>query len=230
MLYTLIAGLLMPVPKQIILHETIRNQYFHVCMWFAMLTLMSVSVYFSIRYLKSNDIVEDVFAAESAKVAIVFGTLGLITGSIWAKYTWSEWPTFSLKGWWVKDVKLNGAAACMLIYFAYAILRNSIDDEQRKARIAAVYNIFAYVLMIVFLLVLPRTTDSLHPGNGGNPGFNKYDLDSNMRIVFYPAIIGWILLGLWIMQLKSRFRLLQLVANGRIDKTRNQYLNNQPNE
>lgn len=46
--------------------------------------------------------------------------------------------------------------------------------------------------------------DSLHPGNGGNPGFNKYDLDSKMRMVFYPAVIGWILMALWITQLRIR--------------------------
>jgi len=46
--------------------------------------------------------------------------------------------------------------------------------------------------------------DSLHPGNGGNPGFNKYDLDSNMRLFFYPAVIGWILLAVWIVNLRVR--------------------------
>jgi heme exporter protein C len=44
----------------------------------------------------------------------------------------------------------------------------------------------------------------LHPGNGGNPGFNNYDLDSTMRTVFYPAVLGWILLGVWMMTLKIR--------------------------
>ena len=58
----------------------------------------------------------------------------------------------------------------------------------------AIYNIIAFVMMIVFIGVLPRMTDSLHPGNGGNPAFGNYDLDSNMRMVFYPAVIGWILM------------------------------------
>ena len=92
----------------------------------------------------------------------------------------------------------------MLIYLAYFILRGSIDEEQKRARIAAVYNIFAYVMLIVFLMILPRLSDSLHPGNGGNPGFNNYDLDSNMRLVFYPAVIGWILLTVWICTIRVR--------------------------
>jgi len=59
-------------------------------------------------------------------------------------------------------------------------------------------------MMIPLLFVLPRLVDSLHPGNGGNPGFNSYDLDSRMRLVFYPAVIGWFLLGYWISTLHVR--------------------------
>ena len=62
--------------------------------------------------------------------------------------------------------------------------------------------------MIPLLFVLPRMTDSLHPGNGGNPGFNFYDLDSQLRIVFYPAVIGWALLGLWMAELRLRSKRL----------------------
>ena len=80
-----------------------------------------------------------------------------------------------------------------------------IDDELKKARFSAVYNIFAFVMMNVFIMILPRLTDSLHPGNGGNPAFGKYDLDNNMRMVFYPAVLGWIGLGIWILNLRVRF-------------------------
>jgi heme exporter protein C len=215
--YTVIAGFMMDVPRKPILNETIRNQYFHVCMWFGMLALMSISLYYSLRFLKTSNIADDVYASQSANVAILYGVLGLITGSIWAKYTWSEWPTFSLKGWWINDVKLNGAAICMLIYFAYTLLRNSLDDDTKRAKVSAVYNVFAYVLMIVFLLIVPRLTDSLHPGNGGNPGFAKYDLDNKMRMVFWPAVLAWILLGLWIASIAIRVKLLNAKKLNLID-------------
>jgi heme exporter protein C len=87
-----------------------------------------------------------------------------------------------------------------------------LDDEHKRARIAAVYSIFAFALMAVFIFILPRLTDSLHPGNGGNPAFAKYDLDSTMRIVFYPAVIGWILLAGWIVNVRLRLRKIQLLA------------------
>jgi heme exporter protein C len=120
---------------------------------------------------------------------------------LWAKYTWGAF--------WVNDTKLNGAAATMLVYAAYFLLRNSVQDEHKRAKLSAVYSIFAFSMMIVFIMVLPRLTDSLHPGNGGNPGFGNYDLDNQMRIVFYPAVIGWSLLGVWIMKVRIRIKLIE---------------------
>ncbi|MBC8110398.1 MAG: ABC transporter permease, partial [Verrucomicrobia bacterium] len=77
------------------------------------------------------------------------------------------------------------------------------------ARISAVYNIFAYMMLFPLLYILPRLTDSLHPGQGGNPGFSAKDVDTNLRLVFYPAIIGWTLLGLWLASLRVRVKVLQ---------------------
>lgn len=194
--YSLIAGFLIEVPKQVILYESIRNLYFHVPMWFSMTLLFLVSVIYSIRGLGSGNLEYDRKAEELVNTGIVFGILGLATGSLWAKYTWGTW--------WTNDVKLNGSAISMLIYLAYVVLRGSLTDEQKRARISAVYNVFAFVLLIVFIGILPRMTDSLHPGNGGNPGFGNYDLDDKMKLVFYPAVLGWILFGLWITNIRVR--------------------------
>lgn len=203
--YTLIEGFLAPVPPLPILNETIRNLYFHVTMWFAMMILMSVSLIFSIKYLNKSTAHFDTVAEMSAKVGMLFGIIGILTGMIWAKNTWGAY--------WVNDPKLNGAAAALLVYTAYFILRNAIEDETKRARISSVYAIFAFTLMMVFIMVLPRMTDSLHPGNGGNPGFSTYDLDANMRKVFYPAVIGWTLLGVWIMQLKIKIKTIERLNN-----------------
>ena len=199
-LYSIIAGLLFPVPKLDILNETVRNLYFHVTMWFSMIFLMLLSMTNSIRFLSGFEKRFDLKAETYASTGLFIATLGLTTGMVWAQFTWGAF--------WVNDPKLNGAAVTMLIYLAYFILRNSIDNEESKARVSAVYNILAFVMMIVFIGILPRMTDSLHPGNGGNPGFSNYDLDSNMRMVFYPAVIGWILIGTWIAEISYRIKVL----------------------
>jgi len=204
-LYTIIGGLLLEVPRLRILHETIRNLYFHVTMWFGMMIILTVSVIYSIKTLLGGKTENDIVANEAANIGILMGFIGIATGSIWARFTWGTW--------WVIDTKLNGAAITLLIYLAYVVLRGAMDDREKRARICAVYNIFAYVMLIVFLMILPRMTDSLHPGNGGNPGFGGYDLNSNMRMVFYPAIIGWTLLGVWMMSLRVRLEKLNIALN-----------------
>lgn len=166
-----------------------------------MMILMIVNLVYGIKYLSTSSIKSDIYAEESARAAMYFGVAGLLTGMLWAKYTWGAY--------WVNDPQLNGAAGSMLAYAAYFILRNAVTDEHKRAKLAAVYSIFAFVMMIVFIQVLPKLTDSLHPGQGGNPGFNTYDLDSDMRQVFYPGIIGFTLIGCWIMSLRVRLRLLK---------------------
>ena len=199
LLYTAVMGLLGHVPRLAILNETERNLYFHVPMWFGMTIILLASVVNSIRYLRNPSPRLDTLAHESAKTGILLGVLGLLTGSLWARYTWGTW--------WTTDVKLNGAAVTMLIYAAYLVLRGSVSDEQQRARLSAIYNIFAFSAAIPLLFIMPRLAEaqSLHPGNGGNPGFSKYDLDSGMRLVFYPAVIGWTLLGVWITEVACRF-------------------------
>jgi len=200
-LYSVIAGFLGEVPHLPILHESIRNLYFHVPMWFSMVILYLISVIYSVKYLSSGNENHDLKSVEFVNAGVVFGFLGLATGMIWGNYTWgSPWPN---------DPKMNSSAISTLMYLAYIVLRNSLEEEQKRAKISAVYNIFAFPIMIVLLFILPRMTDSLHPGNGGNPGFSSYDLDSRMRGIFYPACLGWILLGVWIADLQFRIRKLQ---------------------
>jgi heme exporter protein C len=190
-------------PFQHILYESIRNLFFHVPMWFTMIVLMAWAVFNNIRYLRGGHLKHDLMAAEAVNAGLVFGILGLLTGSLWARVTWGSW--------WVDDIKLNGTAITMLAYMAYVVLRGAVDDEQKRARISAVYSIFAFVMMLVLIGVLPRLNgnDSLHPGNGGNPAFGQYDLDNRLRSVFYAACLGWILLGFWIYNLRFRIRLLK---------------------
>jgi heme exporter protein C len=203
--YTLIAGLLLGVPTMPILHETIRNTYFHVPMWMAMFTVFTISVYYSIKYLQTGKEEYDLIAVEAANTGIFFFVIGLVTGMLWARFTWGAF--------WSNDPKQNSAAIAFLLYCAYSVLRNSIDEEQKRAKISAIYNIFAFPIMIVLIMVLPRLTDSLHPGNGGNPAFGKLDMDNRMRIVLYPAFIAWSFMGVWIASVRYRIRLIEYKKN-----------------
>ena len=193
-------GFLGHVPRLGILNETIRNLYFHVPMWFAMTLFLLIAFVYSILYLRSGSLKDDRMAVEFTRTGMVFGILGLLTGMMWAKFTWGAF--------WTKDPKLNAAAIAMLFYTGYMILRDTISDEDKKAKVTAVLNVFAFPLFMVLIYVMPRMTDSLHPGNGGNPGFNIYDRNREMNAIFYSSIIGFMLLGLWITSLRIRLRMI----------------------
>ena len=200
LIYAHIAGLLMDVPRLNIVNETVRAVYFHVPMWFGMIFLYTLSLYQSILYLRKPSLEVDFKAESFAHTGIAFGLLGIFTGMVWANYTWGS-P-------WHGDPKQNGAAIATLVYLAYFVLRGSLENQEQRARLSAVYNIFAYAAMIPLIFIIPRMTDSLHPGSGGNPGFNMYDLDSRMRLVLYPAIAGWFIIGYWIASNRIKFKLL----------------------
>lgn len=184
------------------MQQSVRNLFFHVPMWFGMQTLFIVSVIYAIRSLSSGKEIYDYYSTEYARSGIVFGVLGLVTGSIWAKYQWGAF--------WSGDPKQNGAAIALLIYLAYFILRGSVNDDTKRARLGAVYNIFAFAMLFPTIWILPRLTESLHPGgrgSEGNPGLNPNDTTPAMEMVFLPAIVGWTLLGVWITTLRIRLQI-----------------------
>lgn len=204
LLYTFIAGFLIQVPFIGNLYHTIRNLFFHVPMWFGQMILLLVSLIYSILYLRSGKLSHDIKAREFARIGILYGFLGLATGAFWANYTWGE-P-------WSNDPKQIAVAIALLIYLAYFVLRNSMTDLDKRARVSSVYNIFAYFIYIPLIMILPRLVQSLHPGGQGvegNPALNGQDLDPTMRLVFWPAVLGWTLLGVWISNLFIRYSLLK---------------------
>ena len=203
---TFTGGFLIKVPIIGNLHQSIRNFYFHVPMWFGQMGLLTLSLAYSIAFLRTQNLKYDIYAAEFAKTGIIFGILGLATGAIWAKYTWGEA--------WSNDPKQIAAAIAVLIYLAYIVLRGSMTDLDKKARVSSVYNIFAYFIYIPLIMILPRLVQSLHPGGmegaegGGNPALGGASLDATMEVFFWPAVIGWLLLGIWISNLKIRLSML----------------------
>ncbi len=185
-------------PYRNVIYESIRNTYFHVPMWFVLMFLFMASVVYSVRYLNNPQPDFDRKAAGYAETGLLFGGLGLITGMLWAHFAWGAA--------WSNDIKQLMTVVTLLIYLAYFILRRSFDEPEKGARLAAVYNIFAFASLIPLLYIVPRMFASLHPGATGNPAFGSEDLDNTMRMVFYPSIIGFTLLGFWIANLRIRYQ------------------------
>lgn len=205
--YSLIVGLTGPIPQEpestYNIYESIRNLYYHVPMWFTMMTAFTIGFVNTILYLSKFNVKYDIKARTFNEIGMLFGIMGIVTGMLWAKFTWGEF--------WNNDPKQVGAALCLASYAAYFVLRGSIKDEQSRAKISGVYAIFAYALMIPFIYIIPDLSkDSLHPGGGNMVSFSNFStLDADMRAVLYPAAIGWILISIWIAQIKSNISIIK---------------------
>jgi heme exporter protein C len=198
-------GFLIYIPEIPILEQTARNIFFHVPMWMAMYAMFLTSCIYSIRYLNSPEPIFDIKAEASARVGMIFGLCGLLTGSLWARFTWGTWWTFA-------EPKMNLAALAMMIYVAYLVLRSAFDDEDKRAKIAAVYNIFAVTTIPFLLYVVPRQLTSLHPGADGNPAFSEITA-AELRFILYPAMIGFIALSFWVYDIMHRYQSVRYKIN-----------------
>lgn len=201
MTLVIIGGFLIEIPDIPILEQTARNIFFHVPMWMTMFVLFLISFWYSIKYLNEPNIDFDIKASSAASVGVAFGVCGLLTGSLWARFTWGSWWTFA-------EPKMNLAALALMIYVAYFVLRSAFDDHQKRAKLSAVYNIFAVTTIPFLLYVVPRQLTSLHPGADGNPAFSEITADE-LRYILYPAFIGFIAMGFWLYDVLHRYKKVQ---------------------
>jgi heme exporter protein C len=189
---------------------TDRNIFFHVPMWFSMYVLMGISVYWSGVHLVRSQFSADLYAREAAVVAAFFGVLGLLTGILWSRVTWAEaLPDSDPQAWWGWDPKQTFALIALLMYGAYFVLRASVREPYLRARLAAVYNVVATILVLPLTFFLPRYLGGLHPGAEGTPAFRSEDISLPHRLIFYTAVIGFIALGIWLWQLRVRIGRLE---------------------
>lgn len=194
----IIAGFLIPLPDIPILEQSARNLFLHVPMWFTMAVCFAGGLFYSIKYLGDENMDTDRKAETITQVGLVFGICGLLTGSLWARFTWGAWWTFA-------EPRMNLSALGMMIYVAYFVLRTAFDDPRKRAKISAIFNIFAATTIPFLLYIIPRQLPSLHPGAEGNPAFSEITAPE-LRYIFYPAIIGFIGLALWFTDIGVRYK------------------------
>jgi heme exporter protein C len=101
------------------------------------MTGFGLGMFLSIGYLVTKDLRYDALAASVTEVSLVFASIGLATGSIWARIIWGVW--------WAWDVRLTSWLVCWLIFGGYLMLRRAVDEPNQRARFAAVVSILGSV-------------------------------------------------------------------------------------
>jgi len=136
--------------------------YFHVATaWVGMLGFIVAAVV-AIIYLGAKDMKWDMIELAAVEISLVFFLIAIALGSIWARGTWGVW--------WVWEPRLSTAAFLELFYLAYLLLRDGVEDPERRARFGAVYTLVGVIAVpITFLSIYILRT--IHPvlfGLGGD--------------------------------------------------------------
>ena len=178
--------------------------YFHVATaWTGMMGFMVAGVAGAI-YLWKKDLKWDIVEVAAVEISLVFFGITIVMGSIWARPIWNTW--------WTWDPRLTTAAIVMLVYAAYMMLRQGIEDPERRARFGAVYTILGFVAVPITFISI-RLLRTIHPvviGEGAGSGDGSFAMTSDMRTAFFFSLIVFTVL--FIDFLWHRIRMGQLAA------------------
>jgi heme exporter protein C len=145
-------------------------------------------------------------AAAAVELGLVFGVLATISGALWARIMWGAY--------WNWDPRQTSIVIALVFYGAYLALRDAIDDDERRARLAAAYAVLGLAVTPFFFFVLPRITYSLHPDSVVNTR-GKVDMEPRMLQVLLAGSAGFTALFFWMLNLRSRLQARQEIAERR---------------
>jgi heme exporter protein C len=168
-----------------------RIFYFHVAAGWVGYLAFGVTAVASILYLLKRQRRFDNLAVSSAEIGVVFTAANLFSGAVWARPTWGTW-------WSWDDPRLTLAAIVLLVYVAYLMLRNAVDDPERRARMAAIYGIVGF-LSVPLSFISVRVWRTIHPaviGTASETAQGGFDMSGNMVVVLLFSIFTFSLLYL----------------------------------
>ena len=174
-----LVGAFIIAPPEAEMGDVQRIFYFHVASaWTAFLAFFVVFLG-SIAYLRTRAARWDVLAASAAEIGVVFTSLALLSGSIWARHAWGTW--------WTWEPRLTTTLLLWLIYVSYLLLRGMVEERGQQAAFAAVFGIVGFVdVPIVFLSV--RWWRTMHPAVVGGEGF---DMEPTMLPALFLSLAAF---------------------------------------
>lgn len=172
-------------PTELVMGAVQRVFYFHIgTAWTALIGFILAAV-FSIAYLVSKNLIWDRYQVASIEVSMVFFFITIVLGSIWARPAWNTW--------WTWDPRLTTAAITELIYIAYFMLRQGIDDPERRARFGAVYALIGGLSapLTFFAIRLFRTIHPVVIGGSNAEAEGGFSMTADMRTAFFFALFAF---------------------------------------
>lgn len=172
-------------PEEAVMGQVQRVFYFHVATaWVGMLGFIAAGVA-GIAFLRTANLKWDIIGIAAVEISLVFFLIAIILGSIWARPVWNTW--------WTWDPRLTTAAITELIYVAYFMLRQGIEDPDRRARFGAVYTLVGAVSVPITFMAI-RLFRTIHPvviGSQSAQAQGGFNMDSGMKVAFFFALFAF---------------------------------------
>ena len=189
-------------PTEAVMGNVQRVFYYHVATaWVGMLGFMAAGVA-GIAYLRKNDMKWDIVSMAAVEISLVFFFITIILGSIWARPVWNTW--------WTWDPRLTTATVVELVYAAYLLLRQGIEDPERRARFGAVYTIVGFI-SVPLTFVSIRLLRTIHPvviGSSDPSAEGSFNMTGPMKTAFFFSLFTFSVI--FVTLLWHRIRLGQL--------------------
>lgn len=157
--------------------------YFHVAAgWVGMLSFFVAAVV-GVIFLVKKDTKWDLVAIAAVEIGIIFTFINIVTGAIWARPIWNAW--------WTWDPRLTTATIMELVYIAYLMLRQGIDDPEKRARFGSVYAIvgFLSVPLTFFSIRIFRTIHPVVIGGNDPTAVGAFDMTPKMLQTLLTSIV-----------------------------------------
>lgn len=181
------------------LEQKAKIIFFHVpTAWIAVIAFLTAMVQ-GIAYLRNKDLTHDAKSNAALQLGLVFSILAAVTGSIWAKFTWGAF--------WHWDPRETSIFILVLIYGSLFALRSAIENEDKRARLSAVYSIFAFLTVPFFVFIMPRIMTGLHPGSADDTNAGPvvdFKMNATMQVVFYVSLIAFTILFVWMWRMSYK--------------------------
>ena len=190
-------------PTEAVMGDVQRVFYFHIGTAWVGLVGFVVAAGTEIAYLATKDMKWDRFEVAAVEVSTMFFFITIVLGSIWARPAWNTW--------WTWDPRLTTAAVTELIYVAYFMLRQGIEDPDKRARFGAVYALLGGLSAPITFMVI-RLFRTIHPvviGNASAEAQGGFDMTADMRTAFFFALFAFTIIFIDMMWHRIRLGGLQ---------------------
>lgn len=190
-------------PQEVTMGNVQRVFYFHVATgWVGMIGFL-LAVFSGIMYLRTSDMKWDIIGLAGIEIGLVFSLVNIVTGAIWARPNWNTW--------WTWDPRLVTAAIMELVYIAYIMLRQGIEEPERRARFGAIYAIVGFVSVPLSFLSI-RIWRTIHPvviGSGDAAAEGTFDMTAGMQTAFFFSLATFTVFGITLLWHRIRLGRLQ---------------------